>query len=348
MKISILLPYKENFSPNYAGAVSLFIKDTVSLSKFKKKIVIFGSTKFKKKLLKNYLNLSFKKYFFKSNTNSYLEKFKKCELREKSNLIEIHNRPDYIDKLYKINDNLILYFHNNPNNMKNSNTVSKKISLLKKTKKIIFNSRWTKKQFLKGLTLNKEKREKLLIINQCAEKSYVNFKNKKNLVIFVGRLNKSKGYDLFGNAIVQLLNKYSSWKSIVIGDEPRENISFNHKNLKILGFQKYSSVLNWLSKSKISVVCSRWDEPFGRVALEASSKGCATIISNRGGLKEAAPNSIILNNLTVNSVKNAIEKLIKNSNLRIKLQLRSYKKFKLTNNFISKKIDNYRQLLIKS
>ena len=59
-------------------------------------------------------------------------------------------------------------------------------------------------------------------------------------------------------------------------------------------------------------------------------------------------NSIILNNLTVNSVKNAIEKLIKNSNLRIKLQLRSYKKFKLTNNFISKKIDNYRQLLIKS
>ena len=27
MKISILLPYKENFSPEYAGAVSIFIKD---------------------------------------------------------------------------------------------------------------------------------------------------------------------------------------------------------------------------------------------------------------------------------------------------------------------------------
>ena len=27
MKISILLPYKENFSPNYAGAVSLLIVD---------------------------------------------------------------------------------------------------------------------------------------------------------------------------------------------------------------------------------------------------------------------------------------------------------------------------------
>ena len=35
MKISILLPYKENFSPVYAGAVSLFVKDTVKISKFR-------------------------------------------------------------------------------------------------------------------------------------------------------------------------------------------------------------------------------------------------------------------------------------------------------------------------
>ena len=33
MKISILLPYKENFSANYAGAVSLFVKDTIINSK---------------------------------------------------------------------------------------------------------------------------------------------------------------------------------------------------------------------------------------------------------------------------------------------------------------------------
>ena len=44
MKISILLPYKENYADNYAGAVSLFINDTVKLSKFKKNIRIFGST----------------------------------------------------------------------------------------------------------------------------------------------------------------------------------------------------------------------------------------------------------------------------------------------------------------
>ena len=36
MKISILLPYKENYSPEYAGAVSLFIKSVSDNSLFKK------------------------------------------------------------------------------------------------------------------------------------------------------------------------------------------------------------------------------------------------------------------------------------------------------------------------
>ena len=53
MKISVLLPYKENFSPDYPGAVSIFVKDTVLSSKYKKKITIYGSTNYKKKFLKN-------------------------------------------------------------------------------------------------------------------------------------------------------------------------------------------------------------------------------------------------------------------------------------------------------
>ena len=40
MKISILLPYKENFSSKYAGAVSLFTRDTTLRSKYKNNITI--------------------------------------------------------------------------------------------------------------------------------------------------------------------------------------------------------------------------------------------------------------------------------------------------------------------
>ena len=49
MKIAILLPYKENFSPEYPGAVSLFVYETSKISKFKKNIIVFGNTNFKKK-----------------------------------------------------------------------------------------------------------------------------------------------------------------------------------------------------------------------------------------------------------------------------------------------------------
>ena len=51
MKISILLPYKENYSPTYPGAVSLFVNATNKISKFRNSITVFGSTNHKKKII---------------------------------------------------------------------------------------------------------------------------------------------------------------------------------------------------------------------------------------------------------------------------------------------------------
>ena len=57
MKISILLPYKENFSPEYAGAVSIFINDTINESKYKKDIFVYGNTNKKLKFNNNNFDL---------------------------------------------------------------------------------------------------------------------------------------------------------------------------------------------------------------------------------------------------------------------------------------------------
>ena len=67
---------------------------------------------------------------------------------------------------------------------------------------------------------------------------------------------------------------------------------------------------------------SRWEEPFGRTALEASSRGCATIISNRGGLPETSDHCLILKNLNSNTLYNEINNLIKNKNLRSEIQIK--------------------------
>ena len=58
MKISILLPYKENFSPIYPGAVSLFVKDISNISKYKKNIIVYGNTSFKKIFKLKYFNIN--------------------------------------------------------------------------------------------------------------------------------------------------------------------------------------------------------------------------------------------------------------------------------------------------
>ena len=226
--------------------------------------------------------------------------------------------------------------------MVGSKSISDRIFLMKHCFKIIFNSNWSKRRFLESMHNDYVNSEKLVVINQSAQSNKLNINNKKNIITFVGKLNKSKGYDLFGNSIIKILNKYKDWTGIVIGDEPRDKLVFNHKNLVKLGFIKHKDVLNIYKKSSIAVVCSRWEEPFGRTSLEASSNGCAVIISNRGGLPETITNGVILKQLDVKNVTKEIENLIKKKDYRKQLQNLSIKNFYLTHNYVSKLIDQIR------
>ncbi len=346
MKISILLPYKENFSPEYPGAVSIFINATNKLSRFKKDITIYGSTLFKEKFSKNYTNIFLSKTLLKSQSLQYVNKFLEIQKNNLPDIIEIHNRPVYINYLKSLKTNFVLYFHNDPITMTGSKSVKERISLLETCKKIIFNSEWSKKQFLKGLKKFYFKSEKLEVIHQSINKSNVNLKKKKNIITFVGKLNTAKGYDIFCEAIVKILNEHKNWKAIVAGDEPREKISVEHKNLNLLGFQNHNKILDIFNKSSIAVVCSRWEEPFGRTSLEAASRGCAVVISNRGGLPETITNGIILRNLNPNELYKAINKLVLNKRYLFELQKKSLNNFYLTDKYISNKIDNYRYKLL--
>ncbi len=344
MKISILLPYKENFSPIYPGAVSLFVKDTVSLSKYKKNITIFGNTNLKKTFNLKYENIHLSNIRFQSKSKNYVKEFLKLETKNPSDLIEIHNRPNYLEELVDNleHKNFILYFHNDPLTMNGSKSINSRKYLLKNCFKILFNSNWSKKRFLEGMHDKFVNSEKLGVVFQSAKKNKVDLNKKKNEITFVGKLNKSKGYDLFGPAVIKVLNKHKDWKANVIGDERRDQIFFEHKNLRNFGFLPHNKVLQIYKRSSIAVVCSRWDEPFGRTSLEASSLGCATIISNRGGLPETVTDGIILKKLNTSSVYKEIINLITNIPYRRRFQKLSLKNFYLTHSYVSNLIDQYR------
>jgi len=231
--------------------------------------------------------------------------------------------------------------------MNGSKSIAERKDLLRRCSSIIFNSHWSKKRFLSKLNKIFTKSEKLIVIHQSTDRQKVDINKKKNIITFVGKLNKAKGYDIFGSTIIKILKKYKNWKAIVIGDEEREKLFFKHKNLDILGFQNHKTVINIFKKTSISVVCSRWEEPFGRTSLESSSCGCAVIITNRGGLPETITNGVVIDSLSVENIYNAIEKLIKNKKYRKELQKLSSKNFHLTNKNSSKLIDNYRDDILK-
>ena len=343
MNISILLPYKENYSPSYPGAVSLFVDATTKVSKYKKNITIFGNTKFKKKLYGKYKNIELiENKLLLSQSFIYVNKFIESQKKIKSDVIEIHNRPNYINKIKILNKKIVLYFHNDPVTMLGSKSIKQRINLLNDCEKIIFNSEWSKQQFLTNLNNFYHKSEKLEVIHQSINKKKVDLTKKEKLITFVGKLNTAKGYDLFGSAIIKILDKHKDWKANVIGDEPREKLFFKHKNLNLLGFQEHLKVLNIFNKTSIAVACSRWNEPFGRTSLEASSRGCAVIISNRGGLPETITNGIIIRDLNVKNLFREIDELIKNKKKTKKIQELSIKNFYLTDQYITAKIDNYR------
>ena len=319
MKIAILLPYKENFAPNYAGAVSLFVNDITNVSIYKKNTFIFGNTSSKIKLSKNYINLDLDKSFFESTSKRYVQTFLKYQEKITSDLVEVHNRPNYIKLIKKgYKDKIVLYFHNDPLTMNGSKTIEERIYLLNNIDKIIFNSKWSQNRFFINLPNKILLSQKTSVCYQSSSEVKIDFKEKQKTISFVGKLNRAKGYDLFGDAIIKILNKHKDWKAKVFGDEPREQIFFNHKNLKSLGFKSNKYILNYLKKVSISVVCSRWDEPFGRTSLEAASRGSAVIISNRGGLPETASDAIILKTLNSDNLFKTIDNLIKDKK-KIKL-----------------------------
>ena len=345
LKIATILPYKENYSIDKASAASLWVAEFYKKSKFKKTNFIYGHTRSKNFLTNNYININLKNINskLKSTTNEYAEKLIKELNNKKFSIVEIHNRPQLLSKIInRVKTRFIFYFHNDPISMKGSKTTKERLNILKSVEKLIFVSDWVRERFFEDI--DQKLKTKTEVVYPSVNKQRIVSKQKN--IIFVGRLNHSKGYDLFKNAIIRILDEFPKWKAYSIGNEDRRSIYINHPRHKELGFIKHKETLKLLNKSEIAVVPSRWEEPFGRTALEASSCGCATIISNRGGLRETTDNAIILKKLDSYNIYLEIKRLIKKIKYRKKYQLNGRKNIKHLISDNTKIIDEIRETCV--
>ena len=328
IKIATILPYKENYTFSKAQAAAIWVCDFFKFSVFKNTNFIFGNTRGKDYLTKNYININISnlKSKLSSSTNEYCKNFIEKTKDSNFDIIEIHNRPLVFNYLKnKIVSKFIIYFHNDPLSMNGSRSSNERLKLLNEVDKIIFVSRWVQNRFFTNIDrklMNKTE----IVYPSIHKENKIYKKNKK--ITFVGKLNKSKGYDIYKDAVIKILDEFNDWRAYSIGDESRERPKISHINHKELGFLKHKKVLQFLNKSEIVVVPSRWEEPFGRTALESSSRACATIISNKGGLPETTDDCIILKKLDSTELYKELKKLITNQKLRRRIQIKAFKNVK--------------------
>lgn len=115
-------------------------------------------------------------------------------------------------------------------------------------------------------------------------------KNNSNVIrfLFAGMLIKNKGID----KLIEVFhtNKNPNIRLSICGEGSLEKMVVDYSNIdkRIIykGKLKKEELCEEFKRNDVIIVPSMWDEPFGRVILEANQFGLPVIGSNRGGIKE--------------------------------------------------------------
>jgi glycosyltransferase involved in cell wall biosynthesis len=107
-------------------------------------------------------------------------------------------------------------------------------------------------------------------------------------VLFVGRLVSDKGVDILLDALAAGTMR----RATIVGDGPeRSALEVRARSLGVeatfAGVKRGEELVHLFNQHRLLVVPSRWEEPFGVVALEGMACGCVPLVARAGGLPEA-------------------------------------------------------------
>ncbi len=100
---------------------------------------------------------------------------------------------------------------------------------------------------------------------------------KNKTVVYLGRLSKEKGVDIFCQSVTRL-----NQEAIVIGDGSlKKELEQKYDKIKFLGWKTKEEIKDILKSSRALVFTSLWYETMGLTAIEALSLGVPVVVANK-------------------------------------------------------------------
>lgn len=195
----------------------------------------------------------------------------------------------------------------------------------------------------KAIKYGLDKNKMIMIYNGVEDKINksnlkLNWNDNKINLLFVGRLDRQKGLDLFLDVYDKM--KLENIHLYVIGTSVLDdNLPQNTENITYLGWVDNKDIDAYYQACDAVIMPSRW-EGFGLVAIEAMRNSKPVIVSNRGALPELIKNNkngYIFDMNDLNSLVSILPKLDKS---KLKLLGINARKIFLENFLADKFVDN--------
>ena len=358
-KIDMLLPSKEAFSAGNAGAVSTIVRDLVAESKKPETQTIFG-----KRIEKPFPGINFTsldvrhKWLYGKNIGfaaAYLNHLKHNSLPD---LIEVHGRCNVaaflLRKIPKIP--ISLYLYNDPREMAGAKSLKERQTLLSGLVQIICVSNFIRNCFLDGLNPDEYELKKVQNLNCGVARKLVSPPTKEPIIFIAGRMVPEKGILEAAHAIASILPLYPQWKLVIAGARRFEDAtpgSYEEKvgkaiaplgdQAEMIGFIPPDAVRQWQERASIAACPSIWQEPLGKVVIEALASGCAVLTTRCGGIPEIAEGrALIVDTPTISAFREGFQVLLNDNALRRDLQMKAWDDFPFTSAAMANKVEKMR------
>ncbi len=105
---------------------------------------------------------------------------------------------------------------------------------------------------------------------------------KENMVLYAGAFRKEKGL----NTLIEAVEKINGVRLLLIGGGELADILKADKRVEVMDWMDRKNLFAYMKSAKAVILPSKWNEPFGRILIEAINNGTIAIGSDKGGIPE--------------------------------------------------------------